>query len=192
MRKGERTRERLFEAAEQVFGKRGYHDASLVEITETAGVGLGTFYGHFESKRAIFEELLRIRGEELREALRDRVAGIVGRAARDEAGVRAYLGWIGEHPGMYAVARQAATLDPEAMGGWYEGIARDYAAALAAAMRDGEIPQADPEILAYAMMGVADFLAMRFIVWKSGGPLPEETVAEAVRLVHRIAGFPTD
>jgi len=190
MRKGERTRERLYEAAEAVFGKRGYHDASLVEITETAGVGLGTFYGHFESKRAIFEELLRIRGEQLRDAVRAGVAGVEGRAARDEAGMRAFLEWIGEHPGMYAVARQAATLDPDVLGGWYEGIARDYAAALASAMRAGEIPKADPEVLAYGMMGLADFVAMRYILWKGGGSLPEETIAEAVRLARRLAGVP--
>jgi hypothetical protein len=39
--KGSRTRQRILDAAERVFG---YHDASIVRITEAAGVAQGTFY----------------------------------------------------------------------------------------------------------------------------------------------------
>ena len=46
--RGTRTRARLLEAAEQVFESVGYHDASIVKITEQAGIGLGTFYLYFE------------------------------------------------------------------------------------------------------------------------------------------------
>jgi AcrR family transcriptional regulator len=42
--RGNRTRTRILEAAEQVFAKHGYHDASIVKITEAAGVAQGTFY----------------------------------------------------------------------------------------------------------------------------------------------------
>ena len=42
---------RLLEAAENVFAELGYHDASIVKITEAAGVGQGTFYLYFASKK---------------------------------------------------------------------------------------------------------------------------------------------
>ena len=41
-KRGERTRRKLLEAAEAVFAELGYHDASIVKITEAAGVGQGT------------------------------------------------------------------------------------------------------------------------------------------------------
>ena len=41
--RGERTRQKLLEAAERIFAELGYHDASIVKITEAAGVGHGTF-----------------------------------------------------------------------------------------------------------------------------------------------------
>ena len=50
-KRGERTRRRLLEAAEAVFAELGYHDASIVKITEAAGVGQGTFYLYFASKK---------------------------------------------------------------------------------------------------------------------------------------------
>ncbi|MGO1342428.1 MAG: TetR/AcrR family transcriptional regulator, partial [Cellulosimicrobium funkei] len=47
--RGNRTRAKILAAAEQVFAEVGYHDASIVKITESAGVGQGTFYLYFES-----------------------------------------------------------------------------------------------------------------------------------------------
>ena len=42
-----------------MFAEQGYHEASIVKITERAGVGLGTFYLYFDSKQAIFESARR-------------------------------------------------------------------------------------------------------------------------------------
>jgi len=52
-----RTRARLLDAARHVFAARGYHAPKISDIVDAAEVGQGTFYRHFESKRAIFEAL---------------------------------------------------------------------------------------------------------------------------------------
>src|SRR5699024_6908537 len=57
-KRGAATRARLLEAAEAVFQQHGYYEASIVKITEHAGVGLGTFYLYFDSKQTIFEALV--------------------------------------------------------------------------------------------------------------------------------------
>ena len=48
-KRGAATRRRLLESAEQVFAELGYHEASIVKITEAAGVAQGTFYLYFSS-----------------------------------------------------------------------------------------------------------------------------------------------
>src|SRR6266568_5140068 len=53
-RRSDQTRAKILDAAEEVFGQRGYHGASVVEITKKAGVGLGTFYLYFPSKIDIY------------------------------------------------------------------------------------------------------------------------------------------
>ena len=57
-KRGSATRRRLLDAAERCFGDVGYHEASVVKITEEAGVAHGTFYLYFASKKAIFDELI--------------------------------------------------------------------------------------------------------------------------------------
>ena len=54
------TRERLLAAAEQVLARHGYGGASIDLITAEAGYSKGAIYSNFESKEAVFLELLRV------------------------------------------------------------------------------------------------------------------------------------
>lgn len=49
-------RERLLEAASEIFRRDGFYEARLDDIAELAGVGKGTIYEYFESKENLFEE----------------------------------------------------------------------------------------------------------------------------------------
>jgi AcrR family transcriptional regulator len=55
------TRQRLLEAAEYVFRRRGFSGATVEEITERAGFSRGAFYSNFESREQLFIELLHSR-----------------------------------------------------------------------------------------------------------------------------------
>ncbi|HEU0003694.1 MAG TPA: helix-turn-helix domain-containing protein [Ktedonobacteraceae bacterium] len=57
-RRRARTRSDLLAAARKVFAERGYHEASIADITGEADVGVGTFYLHFHDKDAIFNTLI--------------------------------------------------------------------------------------------------------------------------------------
>ena len=76
-RRRERTRAELLLAARKVFAERGYHEASIAEITQMADVGIGTFYLHFRDKDEAFNTLL----DEGFRSLRDSVAAAVTQQA---------------------------------------------------------------------------------------------------------------
>ncbi len=59
------SKERILEAALEVFSQKGFHPATTDEIAERAGVGKGTLYRYFETKEKLFAELVRLRLEEL-------------------------------------------------------------------------------------------------------------------------------
>ena len=81
--KGARTRRRLLEAAEQVFADLGYHDASIVKITEAAGVSQGTFYLYFAGKQEVFDVLVEDLNTRLRRAMSEASAKGVTRIEAD-------------------------------------------------------------------------------------------------------------
>jgi AcrR family transcriptional regulator len=57
----EGSRNRLLDAAMQVFADRGYERATIDEIASTAGLSKGTLYWHFSSKAELFQALLEDR-----------------------------------------------------------------------------------------------------------------------------------
>lgn len=57
--RGEQTRNRLVEAARQLFVESGYNGTSMRQIAERAGLALGGIYNHFDSKEAIFVAVMR-------------------------------------------------------------------------------------------------------------------------------------
>src|ERR1700756_5756827 len=59
------TRDHLLAAAAEVFGRRGYHAATLDEVAEAAGFSKGAVYSNFASKEDLFLALLRQRGAQL-------------------------------------------------------------------------------------------------------------------------------
>jgi AcrR family transcriptional regulator len=61
------ARSRILDAAFEVFTEKGFHVATVDEIAERAGVGKGTLYRYFSNKEALFNELVRLRLEELEE-----------------------------------------------------------------------------------------------------------------------------
>ena len=65
-RKGKATRERLLEAATEVFGRLGYEATRVADINETAGVSHGLFYRHFKDKAEILVAVLERMNTELR------------------------------------------------------------------------------------------------------------------------------
>src|SRR4051812_34180247 len=55
--KGTRTRERLVDAAKEIFEEHGFLDARISDIAERAGQSHGSFYYYFDSKEEVFREV---------------------------------------------------------------------------------------------------------------------------------------
>lgn len=59
------VRERLLNAAAEVFAERGYDGARVADIAKAAGVSNAALYAHFPSKAQLLVEALRSRGPHL-------------------------------------------------------------------------------------------------------------------------------
>ncbi len=56
------TRTRLIEAAERLFIRRGFDNASVEDISEAAGYSRGAFYSNFDDKEQLFLAVIDRRG----------------------------------------------------------------------------------------------------------------------------------
>jgi AcrR family transcriptional regulator len=89
------TRDRLLDAAEELFAKRGFYGVSIREVTKAAGVDLSLVNYHFDTKHGLFSAVVERRGEILnreRLARLEKVVREAGSAAPDlNAVVDAFL-----------------------------------------------------------------------------------------------------
>lgn len=93
----ENVRERLLEAAADEFTENGYAAAKLADIARRAGFTKGAVYSNFDSKQALFAELLSKRSMELAGRVIDIVSGLGPGDAAGRGG-DAIASWVVAEP----------------------------------------------------------------------------------------------
>jgi AcrR family transcriptional regulator len=90
--------EAILDAATQLFAERGYANTDTDTLAECLGVGKGTIYRYFSSKRALFlavvDRVMRL----LRGRVDESLAGVAEPLEQVERAVRAFFRFFGEHP----------------------------------------------------------------------------------------------
>lgn len=176
-KRGERTRQKILDAAEREIGRKGFAEASISTITAEAEVGQGTFYLYFRSKEDVLRELVLRMGRRLRRHLTLAVGDAPGRLEAERRGLRAFLEFVRANPDLYRVVAESQFVDPAVFRRYYEEFAAGYVKVLRAAEKRGEIRKGDAEVRAWALMGVSDMVGRRFALWDAKTPL--KRVADA-------------
>ncbi|WP_128905341.1 TetR/AcrR family transcriptional regulator [Halorubrum amylolyticum] len=83
----ERIRTRLIEAGRELFEQFGFDRTRIRDVTEAVGIGTSTFYQFFDSKEALYVEVLLAERAELDE----RIEAAVGAVDTPREEVRAFL-----------------------------------------------------------------------------------------------------
>jgi len=164
----ERRTEEILDAAFRVFSIKGYHNATVDDIAQEAGISKGTCYQYFAGKEDIFIATMeRTLGTLLAEA--DAAAG-EARDALMRLGIEGltfiskyrdlqfmFMGIISEALGGNERLRKKAA---EAFGQVAEFLARDIERGIA----EGAFRPVDPMAVAYALLGIAEVVGNRYVV----------------------------
>jgi AcrR family transcriptional regulator len=185
--RGEATRRRLLNAAEQEFGTKGYHGASVSSITQRAEIAQGTFYLYFRSKEEMFLTLVRDIGHQLRAHSAQAIAKAGNRLEAERLGLEAFLQFTARHRGLYRIVQESQFVDPQVFRDYYERLAEGYATALSSATKAGELADGDAEVRAWSLMGIGHFLGLKWCLWQKKQP-PDEVLEEVMRFITQGMG----
>jgi len=144
-------REALLETAEQVFGERGFGGATMAEIAARAGYSAGNLYNVFESKEALYRELVTTRGTKL---LREQLAILRADAPYLETldrSIDQLLQFCVDHRAFWVIYVRGLTGQewsgapfPEESQRLRQELEQESVQRLTRAMREGELPAEDP------------------------------------------------
>jgi AcrR family transcriptional regulator len=157
-RKGDRTRERLFQAALAEFRESGFEAASVGAIAQRAGTSRASFYFHYPSKEAVLldlqwrVEMSVVEQTQRTVGLRDFLHGLVDAICTADAGIAAG-GLLRVTLGVYI--RQPAGLDlSEQPFPLMIEVARRFVTARDGALRPGLDPEQATEIFLASLFGL--------------------------------------
>ena len=179
------TRERLLEAAEEVFAAKGYHGAVVDDIIRASDSSKGGFYFHFPNKQAIFLALVDALTPKLTNAVERAIARESGSLAQLDAALRTVL----ESFSRYRRLSKILLLEATALGhgfdeqllqtrGHFAALIRKY---LDRAVEAGDIAPLDTETASWVWFGAINEIVARWLV--TGQPDPLERVLPELRLM---------
>lgn len=106
MTKGERTRQRILDAAEELFGESGYDNTSLRDVAERVGIKEPGLYNHFRNKEALYRDVLTRALQPLADVILETLnSGLGKHELQDLPGKITDL--LSEHPAMPGLFHQA-------------------------------------------------------------------------------------
>jgi AcrR family transcriptional regulator len=193
--RGRKTRAALVDAASRVFERRGFHATRIADVTEAAGVAVGSFYTYFESKIDILRAVLHGVEEEVWSVLALRTVRGDPPQTRirvtNELAVDSYR----RHARFWAVLEEASLTDPEARALLIERH-RQYRQrtqnAIAAWQADGLVsPDLDAEFAAFALGSMTERCAYLWFVL--GEPIDRHDAARKLTTIwHTVLGLDTN
>lgn len=183
-KKGRETLNRIVSAAAQEFYEKGYHNASINDITRRAGVASGTFYVYFDGKYNLYKFLLLQCSHMIRRHLNQAIQHCTTRREAEEVGLREWLHFVRENRYMYHIIWESLYIDKQLFTEYYVNFCRSYMKGIDAAKVSGELrKEIDSEVLAYTLMGASNFLGLNWGLFQDYPTDVEKVVESFMRII---------
>lgn len=188
------TRDRLLQAAMDVFADRGYHGSTVDDIVSASATSKGAFYHYFPSKQGIFLNLLDRLGGMVGAGVEAAIDQEQGALAKVEAALRVVLEVASAQRDLARILLiEAAALGPEFEQGRL-GIHRRFAALiqrhLDRAVGEGAIPAQDTRAAGMAWIGAINEVVTQQLA--GGGDLMAALPALRTLLLRSIGARVSD
>jgi AcrR family transcriptional regulator len=185
------TRERILEAALNVFADKGYHDSRLDEIVDQSDTSKGAIYFHFPNKERLFLALVDQFADLLERRVRAAIAGQPAGMARVRVALEETLSTFSR----YRRPAKIMLVQAVGLGTTFESkrlevndrfsrLIGDY---LQEAVEVGDIAPVDIEVVSAAWMGAIYNVVISWVY--TGEPDPERILAALVPLLLMSVGY---
>ena len=182
---GETTRERLLDAAEQVFAYKGYYEAAVDEIVQRSNTSKGSVYFHFPSKESLFLAVVDHLGNRLIRRVEHGIAHVTDPRERLEMALTTTLETLTRHKTLASLLLSKGF----GMGPSFVQKRREVFARFAdqiKALLDQALPQEraaslNTDVIAYAWLGAVSEVVVKWL--ETGKPHPVKEALPTLRAI---------
>jgi AcrR family transcriptional regulator len=181
----DRRRQQLLDVSLTLFATRGFNATTMDDIAEAAGVTKPLLYQHFDSKRALYLELLDSVSHTMLEAIGKAIAAAGGPRQQVEGGFAAYFHLVVTHADAFHLLFGSDVPNDAELSRAARKV-EDSIAESIDVLIDAGLDEDHRRLLAFAVVGMAEGASRHFLAERDpqGGD-PHES--EATRLASRLA-----
>ncbi len=182
-KRGQKTLNKILKSAERLFYKKGYHGTSINEITTDSNIALGTFYIYFKDKYSLYKYLLLSYSHDIRKAIAERIKETDSRYEQERLGLYAFLDYMRVNKHVYNILWESLYIDKKLFQEYYESFSIRYTKGLEKSRDNGEIADVDLTALSYVLMGISNFIGLKYVVFEDLKSEEFEAVVDSVMMV---------
>lgn len=152
-------RRQILDVALTAFSTSGYHDTSMNDIAEALSITKPVVYQYFDSKRALYLQLLHDVGDDLLNTVTKAVAGTGDPRQQTERGMVAYFAWVARNKEAFSLLfESSARVDGE-----FAHIVSEFEDGAARAISPFIAVDADVHTFAIGLVGMAEAVSRQVI-----------------------------
>jgi len=174
IRPDEPGRDRVLQAASELFAENGFEATSITEIGREAGMSKSVLYHYFGSKRELYATLLETESERLLERVGEAVPADPN-APRLRAGLDAFLSFLAERPATWGLVLRGPPADPE-LKSLHARLDRERSAALTELLAQADKRRQRSEHVELVAIAVSAYVTW----WHEHPDFPQEAVVDAI------------
>ena len=171
-------KELILKAAMKVFSEKGYHEASMDDVANLAGVGKGTVYRNFPSKQDLFLALIEWGFNSLISGIVEKTKNIEDFLKKIEIAIETYLAFFGHKRNFYRVLIQERSIFREKIERQFK---KKYLAHLylledffKRGMKAGVFKKLDSQSASIALVGLINSLIYKWLISEKKYSLKKE------------------
>jgi TetR/AcrR family fatty acid metabolism transcriptional regulator len=190
----ESTRQRILDAATDVFSEKGYHGAAVDDIVKASKTSKGSFYFHFPSKQDIFFSLVDRFIASLARSAEAAIDQEKGALAKVNVALETVFNTFSHHRNLAKILLVGGIglgkVFDERLLGIHAKFASLIKEHLDEAVIEGSIPPLNTEITAYAWLGAVNEVIIRWLYTGQSDPIEENLDVLRKLLLNSICAEP--
>lgn len=174
---GPDRRRQILDIALNSFSAGGYHNTSMNDIAEALAITKPVVYQYFDSKRALYLELLHDVSHDLIRTVTDAIARATDPRDQTEQGLVAYFTWVAEHREAFALLFESSERVDEEFADIVNEFENQAANAIAPFIATNVSPE-DQHTFAVGIVGMAETVSRQ--VLRSGRDVEPHRLGRAL------------
>jgi AcrR family transcriptional regulator len=155
-RRKEKTKQDILVAARKVLAEKGYHNAKIIDIAAAADIGVGTFYLYYQTKDALFLELIEETARLLKEEIDRARSTVESPIGKLRAANLAFFSFAQEHRDLLKIVFGHGNTFNELLRRVYAVFISDAAERVTEGVDQSEFRSVPPSVVANALVGMSD------------------------------------